>query len=496
MQLKRDLLPHGQHLARLVARSTLGGGVAASADGSVQLGVTITDGSYAGRFMEFRVWGAGRVRRARSLKQGQLVRVYVIRHRLDDGRLVNRVVDFHAADELSVADALESGRLAIEGSLSPTDSSVETPALPNAIWVQLTTAIAGRTPKTRSHETAVSKLLCSPLTANRDQSARDFRLGFHRQGGKGGTRSLVDYETQLRAYASSLRGLEGEAHLSVYQYGPELAAYQEASETKSLAGYRDRSWARWLAFDLDGDGTAASLESLLRGCRELMDAFVALDVPADRLIPFFSGHRGVHLMVPAGSFGAGPKQHFEKAAGRACGTVAQIAGLTIDENLYKPLASLRAPNTRHDKSGLFKIRLSTEELQALTAEELRRLAEQPRGFELPDWRVAPSPLLVDVWSWACSAASVQERQAARVAQVERRIHATTFDLMLHGAAEGERGVRFFKAAMNLLDFGCPEELLIALLEPAARFSDYPAKDFQAQIEGAIKAHGAHVNATT
>jgi hypothetical protein len=97
--------------------------------------------------------------------------------------------------------------------------------------------------------------------------------------------------------------------------------------------------------------------------------------------------------------------------------------------------------------------------------------------------------LHDLWRLACVVETTTRRRTAAVSTGERRIFGDTFDLMVHGAHEGSRGTRFFKAAMNLLDFDCPEPLLYALLEPAARLSGYPMNEFTAQIDGAITAHG-------
>jgi hypothetical protein len=107
---------------------------------------------------------------------------------------------------------------------------------------------------------------------------------------------------------------------------------------------------------------------------------------------------------------------------------------------------------------------------------------------MPSWRMKPVAVLVDLWMWSCFAEGTQTARLTAAIDGERRIFRDTFDFLVHGAPDGQRGTRLFRAAANLLDFDCPEPLLRALLEPAARLSGYPPEDFDAQINGALAAH--------
>lgn len=329
-----------------------------------------------------------------------------------------------------------------------------------------------------------------PRPATQPACAADFTSGFCRVGGKGGPLDLVQQEDALREYvaceAAVLTGVPG--FLSIYQYTSDLAIYVRENGG-SLAKYRGRCWARWLAIDLDGDGTAAGLDRVLDDIRKLVGVLHALGVPAESIVVFFSGGRGAHLLWPSSVLAAAPKDGFEATAGVVCQAIASLASVQIDINLYRPLASLRLPNTRHEETGLYKVVLLADELPGLNAASVKELAREPRPFVMPDWAVAPVMPLRDLWRLACGVEATARRRTAAVATGERRIFSDTFDLMVHGAPEGSRGTRFFKAAMNLLDIDCPEPLLYALLEPAARLSDYPMNEFMAQMVGAIAAHG-------
>lgn len=468
VETQASTLPLGPYHVTLLSRRTLlwtGKASAASTPG-VELVVRVVDGPRSGHELSFRVYGAARVQRARLLTQGQILRIHVGHHRLDDGRSVTRVADFEPANEASAVDLLEG----CDGASIPDPAHVDRPE---------PASDCGPTPDPARYELI----------------GREYRVGFLARR-KQSSRTLVDYEATFLGFAAADEQLvaPGEGYLSLYQYSDDLGAFWELNEKKSLAGYRGATWARWLAIDIDGDGSAESLGAKRDDARKIASALIGLGIPPTHVLVFFSGSSGFHVLFPAAAFAAVPRERFEQVAGILCGSIARRTGVSIDMSLYNPLKPLRAHNTRHDQSGLYKVLLGHDELGVLTSEAIRQEAGRPRPFQLPDWRIPAVSRLAEAWRAACRQADAPHRRntlAGRVAPDvagEKKLFADTFDLIGHGAPEGTRAIRFFRASMNLLDFGCPEDLLVALLEPAARLSDYPAPEFMSQIRGAIRTH--------
>lgn len=477
------LLPCGRYQCRLIARNkvsqpSLEGGERAG----LELQAVISRGPHAGHPLTFLVWGEGKKQRARALRQGEQLVVAVTQFTLASGSRINRVSDFRAEDEVSVIAALEDGQsIGVEAARSVGPPNEEFPA---ELLDRLRAAMG------RTEVGPVDPVEAGPSSPRaRPAFAADYATGFYWVGGKSGQRTLAEHERVLGQYAAcdpaTPTGVSG--FISIDQYGGDVADYADTHEG-SLAGYRGRCWARWIVMDLDGDGTDAGLDRVLDDARLVVGVLLGLGVPADAVPVFFSGRRGVHIMWPSQVLAAAPKDGFDATVGAVCRSVASLVGVEIDMAVYKPVGALRAPNTRHEESGLYKVLLPLDDLAALNANAVKQLAKAPRPFVMPDWSVSPLPLLHDLWIAACQAEAGTRRRTAAVTSGERRIFGDTFDLMVHGAPEGSRGMRFFKAAMNLLDFDCPEPLLHALLEPAARLSGYPMNEFTAQIDGAIKAH--------
>lgn len=479
-----SLLPHGQYQCRVIGRKAL---TRQSPDGrewpAVELQVMVSTGPHAGHLLTFLVWGEGKIQRARYLKQDDLLVVTVAQQQLDSGATVNRVVGFRADGDPSIVEALGDGEETGHHDCDLASSVAQTAQIDSLLLHRLQKAI---------REGAIDPPMLEAVPASVQPAiAAEFATGFQRLGSKNGPRTIVDYESVLQLHSSFdpvlPSGVSG--FISGYQYDHTIAEFANA-HGGWLKGYRGRSWARWMAMDLDGDGTDDDLQRVIDEAVGIVGTLVPLGVHSDSILPFFSGGRGIHLMWPSGVFAAMPKDGFEATAGIVCHTIAGLAGATIDPNLYKPLASLRAPNTRHEGTGLYKVLLPLDRLATLSAVAVKEWAREPRPFHMNEWAASPVPLLHDLWRFACQVEAQARRQTAAVLQGDRRIFADTFDLMVHGAPEKSRGSRIFKAAMNLLDLDCPEPLLHALLEPAARLSGYPMSDFESQINGAITAHAA------
>jgi hypothetical protein len=476
------LLPHGRYRCSLTARQAI---TQPSVHGdriALELQAVVMDGPHAGHPLKFRVFGEAKMQRARGLRRGESLVVAVTQVVLESGVMVNRVVDFRAAREMSVievADGFVPGARCEDHSLGvPQEEALrEMVSMFRMAMIRGAAAASG----------IAGQQAASPHP--RPMFVEDYAIGFHRAGSKDGQRDLVEHDHVLGLHAACdpavAMGRPG--YVSLYQYGRDIEDYRRTNKG-SLAGYRGRCWARWLAIDLDGDGTDAALDKTLVDARAIVRTLVALGVPVEAVAMFFSGRRGVHILLPSSVLGATPKDGFEGTVGLVCEAIARLCGVTIDANLYKPLASLRAPNTRHEETGLYKVLLPASDLGTLDAVAVKELAKEPRPFVMPDWAARPVMVLHDAWRLACGVDAGARRRAATVPTGEPQIFSGTFEVMVHGAPEGSRGMRFFRAAMNLLDFDCPEPLLHALLEPAARLSGYPMNEFTAQIDGAIKAH--------
>lgn len=545
--MKRSHLPAGEYTARVTKRQTRTG---TPGSACVELTFKVTTEPFAGRTVAATFHSHVMVERALSLRQNQAVRISVVVRRDQRGRQFAAVKDFRPEGQPSVVmyvnglcktnptnprqPPIEFGPV---GVFTERDSEsvehevqeylemgVELPPIP-----LLDTAAFDAVNESITDEHEPRTVLSQ--SADKPAFGTSYAWSLLVVGGKAGEQSLCDADEVFARYAradADLR-LDVPTHISVFQHSDDLALYERAHEG-SVAGYHGIVWGRWFVVELDDqDGTTLRLDT----CRNLVTALVRLGVAAEQILVFFSGSTGLQVMFPTMIAGTVPQTNYEYACGhvcqmlvdqatrllappppprRSCGVVPPLndglsAGPVVDSggtkprydarnapawhepidwNLYKPNAMVRAPNTRHEASGLYKIRLTAEEVSTLDAGVIRQLAVSPRPFEPPGWLTVENGNLIDFWRYAAAVADSRPFAMAQVIDKGTWVYADTFDLMHNGAPEGTRSIRVFRAAVNLLQVGCSREAVYQLLSPAALMSGMPPGDVKHQLEGAVR----------
>jgi len=104
---------------------------------------------------------------------------------------------------------------------------------------------------------------------------------------------------------------------------------------------------------------------------------------------YYSGMKGFHVTLATGAFGeVQPSTELPGIFREVRQSIVQKARVkhpeTVDFSISDRLRLLRLPNTRHSKSGLYKVPLQMEELLSCEPEEIRSIAKKPRRLWLTD----------------------------------------------------------------------------------------------------------------
>ncbi len=330
-----------------------------------------------------------------------------------------------------------------------------------------------------------------------------FGYGFRCDGRISAPRTIVLWsESFVEMARNDARACsENVVFLSVFQFPSTIADHQAANDRRdtasgknpkgSLADYAGSCFAHHLTFDMDGRDADGKPDpgSCLEAAVSLVVRLLELDVAPEHIHVFFSGSKGFHVAIPSALAGAVPTADFHLVTKEFCRLVAEQAGILIDESLYRVLQPLRAPNSRHEKSGLFKIMLTPEELVTLPFEQMLDMARQPRVFELAECDSEPVPKVVALWQQA--ERSVRNAAVLHVGGSHgegdvARITRATWDYLLNAAPVGERAESHFKAACNLADFGSIDELIHALMKRPEVLSGLSHREAEAHVDSALK----------
>lgn len=128
------------------------------------------------------------------------------------------------------------------------------------------------------------------------------------------------------------------------------------------------------------------------------DAIVVLNmievvflIKKDLLKIYFSGNKGIHIILPAEILGVTPSAElnhiYKYIANLAKGFT---PNKTVDTKIYDNKRLFRIPNTKHEKSELYKIPITLNELQTLSIEQIRAMAVNQREFQYPQYTELPN----------------------------------------------------------------------------------------------------------
>lgn len=165
-------------------------------------------------------------------------------------------------------------------------------------------------------------------------------------------------------------------YASLFMFGPDILAHVKTNGG-SVKEFKGKVFceAIWIDIDCDGDVNEARLSTI-----ELVKRLnTEYQFNPEHLYYFFSGKKGFHICIHCSFVG------FQSTTPLDTDKVKDfVRRLTkgiphIDLKVYEPVRIFRVENSRHEKSGLYKIRISFEELQC-EMEDVLNLAKQPRVY--------------------------------------------------------------------------------------------------------------------
>ncbi len=310
-------------------------------------------------------------------------------------------------------------------------------------------------------------------------------LGFRIVGPFTGERRLVCWPTAFVAYASldARAKVDSEAYLSAFCFGDDFEQHLEA--TGSTADFAGVCGAEFIWFDIDRTDLEVARRDAARLCLFLVGRYSLDD---DALLIFFSGSRGFHVGLPTDLWQPTASLPFNAVARRLAEGLAGAVQVVIDDGVYDKVRAFRAPNSRHPKTGLFKRRLSLDELMRLSVKRIQELAKEPMAFDVP---TVSTRCDVAARDWLETVERIEHeaeatRQRRTTANGSANLNRATLDFIREGASTGDRARLLFSAAANLAEFRCPSALAHALLSEAGLDSGLSPSEVRRQVECGLK----------
>lgn len=264
------------------------------------------------------------------------------------------------------------------------------------------------------------------------------------------------------------------------RFTEDLASYARTNSNSktgrpSVAGYPGPCWAEFFPFDFDSEADPSL--AVCDAARFVQFLEAQYRVPADVVRIYWSGNKGISLELSATLFGGFEQSPHLAAVLKERARFLLTGYPTGDLSIYEKLRLWRVPNTRHGKSGLFKVPITTKELFAGDLEAIRELARAPRHLAGLEAAPQPQPLLVNLLTKA-SGATAAARGGTAVAPRPRGWVAPTLEHL----SQGSRNVDLFAVACRLRSAGFTVDETVALLAPHAEHAGFPLDEL-AQLCG-------------
>ena len=161
---------------------------------------------------------------------------------------------------------------------------------------------------------------------------------------------------------------EIDCYKSLYYYNEEH--FKEFQSSGTIKGINDVS-TDTLIFDFDSDNLEESADDAWELCCRLEE----FGIDRKSIQPSFSGGKGFHIEVRTDLI-FNPNEFKNVVFGLAKNLK------TFDDKIWNASRIIRLNNTKHQKTGLYKIPLSFDELNTLKTNSITTLAKTPRTIEL------------------------------------------------------------------------------------------------------------------
>jgi len=152
---------------------------------------------------------------------------------------------------------------------------------------------------------------------------------------------------------------------SLYKYNEEQK--KQIEDTNTVSGIRDTLTDN-LFFDFDSKN---NIEKARQDALETANRLLSLGFEEDEIQCYFTGSKGFSLEIQLSDLI--PPDKFKAIVFHIAGNLESFDTVVNDPNRI-----VRIENTKHNKSGLYKIPLTPEELTELKMDEIRLLAKNPR----------------------------------------------------------------------------------------------------------------------
>jgi hypothetical protein len=249
---------------------------------------------------------------------------------------------------------------------------------------------------------------------------------------------------------------------SVFLQSKEIVDYLQ--ENENIVSYDGAVFSDCLYWDLDND----YLENARQDALELVDRLMMYD--KSRIRVFFSGNKGFHILYVCNELNkyCGIPD-FNQLVKSVCSKMA-VGIKSFDRRIYDKTRLFRTTNSRHSKTGLYKIPLTHDELNS-SCSEIVGLARSQRQEKIPEYTTSFNDDIVDILEGAIE---------GQTESTQRGLYSGNeiVDKILGGLAKGERNNGLASICGMFHSRNIDEDIIRAVAHSINNSSEAPLSDVE------------------
>ncbi len=254
-----------------------------------------------------------------------------------------------------------------------------------------------------------------------------------------------------------------DCYRTVYRYPDEFK--QHFDKNKTVSGYNGPVYSDFLPIDIDDDNNLDNAQKVAVNAVKKLEA--TADVQLEYIWLYFSGSKGFHILLPAEMLGVEPSKHlpdhFKFMVSR------MFPDLDIDLSIYDKLRLFRISNTKHGKTGLYKVQLRPNEILYKNIGEIKELAKKPRDAtcEPPEEK---NDVLVQLYNQFDpkkhgSSAKPEKSDQGSLSETKPPKRAKRcYYKLLQGVDQGERDNAALRLAVHFKKQGYGRDIILGIME--------------------------------
>lgn len=178
---------------------------------------------------------------------------------------------------------------------------------------------------------------------------------------------------KLKSYLNTAPGSDW--YTSLFYYPKEFADFVETNNG-SFSSYKGPSYSNILMWDFDSKEDLNLAKEDVRQLLSRLGTYTKLGSSIlNHVTVYFSGNKGFHVALKTN------KEFTPEEMKLACSSLAKDLK-TFDQVIYNATRAFRLPNTKNDKSGLFKIKINPSILKNENAiEEIKKLSKNKASWD-------------------------------------------------------------------------------------------------------------------